>query len=95
MSKRKRFSQEFKRGAVEQASQPGVSCAQVARELGIAANLLSRWKREADSEGHHAFGGSGKPRDEEVARLKRELARVKKERDFLRAAATFFAKESS
>ena len=42
-----------------------------------------------------AFGGTGKPRDEEMARLKRELARVKKERDFLREAATFFAKESS
>ncbi len=95
MSKRRRFSQEFKQGAVEQARQPGVSCAQVARELGIAANLLTRWKREADSKGHRAFGGSGNPRDEEVARLKRELARVKKERDFLRAAATFFAKESS
>ena len=42
-----------------------------------------------------AFGGSGKPRDEEVASLKRELARVKKERDFLREAATFFARGST
>ncbi len=95
MSKRRKFSAEFKRGAVEQARQPDVSCAQVARELGIGANLLTRWKREADAEGRHAFGGSGTPRDEEVARLKRELARVKKERDFLRDAATFFARESS
>jgi transposase len=63
--------------------------------LGIGANLLTRWKREADAGGHHAFGGTGKPRDEEVARLKLELARVKKERDFLREAATFFARESS
>lgn len=95
MSKRRKFSPEFKRGAVEQASQPGVTCAQVARELGIGGNLLSRWKREAEAEGRQAFGGSGNPRDEEVAQLKRELARVKKERDFLRDAATFFAKESS
>ena len=95
MPKRRKFSQEFKRGAVEQARQPGVSCAQVARELGIDANLLARWKREADTQGRLAFGGSGKPRDEEIARLKRELARVKKERDFLRDAATFFARESS
>jgi len=95
MSKRRKFSAEFKRGAVEQARQPDVSCAQVARELGIGANLLTRWKREADAEGRYAFGGSGTPRDEEVARLKRELARVKKERDFLRDAATFFARESS
>ena len=95
MSKRRKFSVEFKRGAVEQASQPGVSCAQVARELGIRENLLSRWKREANSQGQVAFNGSGTPRDEELARLKRELARVKKERDFLREAATFFAKGSS
>lgn len=95
MTKRRKFSAEFKRGAVEQTRQPGVSCAQVARELGIGANLLTRWKREAASEGQQAFGGTGSPRDEEVARLKRELKRVQKERDFLREAATFFARESS
>ena len=80
MSKRRKFSAEFKRGAVEQASQPGVSCAQVARELGIRDTLLTRWKREARSQGKVAFGGTGTPRDEELARLKRELGRVKKER---------------
>ncbi|BFI96054.1 MAG: transposase [Rhodanobacter sp.] len=95
MSKRRKFSAEFKRGAVEQARQPGVTCAQVARELGVRENLLTRWKRESNSQGSVAFGGSGTPRDEELARLKRELARVKKERDFLREAATFFAKGSS
>ncbi|MBB5359999.1 transposase-like protein [Rhodanobacter sp. ANJX3] len=46
MSKRRKFSVEFKRGALEQASQPGVGCAQGgARELGIRDNLLTRWKR--------------------------------------------------
>ena len=95
MSKRRKFSAEFKRGAVEQVRQPGVSCAQVARELGIQYALLTRWKREADQQGTGAFKGAGTPRDEEVATLKRELARVKKERDFLREAATFFAKGSS
>jgi len=95
MSKRRKFSAEFKRGAVEQARQPGVSCAQVARELGIRDALLTRWKREAQSQGKAVFGGTGTPRDEELARLKRELVRIKKERDFLREAATFFAKGSS
>lgn len=95
MSKRRQFSAEFKRGAVEQASRPGVSCAQVARELGIRDSLLTRWKREAQTAGKAAFVGTGSPRDEEVARLKRELARITKERDFLREAATFFAKGSS
>ena len=95
MQKRRKYSPEFKRGAVEQTNQPGVSCAQVARELGIGANLLTRWKRDAEQNGSGAFVGTGSPRDEEVTRLKRELARVKKERDFLREAATFFARESS
>jgi len=95
MSKRRKFSAEFKRGAVQQASQPGVSCAQVARELGIRDNLLTRWKREAESQEKVAFGGTGTPQDQELAQLKRELARVRKERDFLREAATFFAKGSS
>jgi transposase len=95
MSKRKKYSPEFKRGAVEQVNQPGVSCAQVARELGIEANVLSRWKREAAAGKESAFTGTGKPRDDELAQLKRELARVKKERDFLREAATFFAREST
>ena len=95
MSKRRKFSAEFKRCAVEQASRPGVSCAQVARELGIRDSLLTRWKREAQAVGKAAFVGTGSPRDEEVARLKRELARITKERDFLREAATFFAKASS
>ena len=95
MQKRRKYSPEFKQGAVEQASHPSVSCAQVARELGIAANLLARWKREAERDGRRAFAGTGSPRDEELARLKRELARIKKERDFLKEAATFFAKESS
>ncbi len=71
------------------------SCAQVARELGIRDNLLTRWKRELEGSGKGAFVGSGTARDEEMSRLKRELARVTKERDFLRAAATFFAKGSS
>ena len=95
MPKRRKYSPEFKHGAVEQARQPGVSCAQVARELGIGSNVLTRWVREADSAGQQAFGGTGNPRDEEVAQLKRELSRIKKERDFLREAATFFAKQSS
>jgi transposase len=95
MMKRRKYSPEFKRGAVEQTQQPGVSCAQVARELGIGSNLLTRWKRESEAEGGRAFGGTGNPKDEELAHLRRELARVQKERDFLRKAATFFARESS
>lgn len=93
MSKRRKYSTELKREAVEQTRQPGVSCRQVALEIGINPNMLSRWVREAEDA--QAFAGTGTPRDEELARLKRELARVKKERDFLRDAAVYFAKGSS
>ena len=94
MVRRRKFSDEYKREAVGLARQLGVTKSQVAQELGINANLLGRWCRDYASNGAAAFPGQGKPRDEEMASLKRELTRVKKERDFLREAATFFAKES-
>ena len=59
MQKRRKYRPEFKQGAVEQASQPGVSCAQVARELGVAGNLPARWEREAEQDGRRAFTGTG------------------------------------
>ncbi len=92
--RRRKFSDEYKHEAVRLATQPGVTKSQVGRELGINANLLGRWCRDYAANGAAAFPGQGRPRDEEVASLKRELTRVKKERDFLREAATFFAKES-
>jgi transposase len=94
MATRRKFSDEYKREAVRLATQPGVTKSQVGRELGINANLLGRWRRDYAANGTGAFPGQGKPRDEEMASLKRELSRVKKERDFLREAATFFARES-
>jgi len=95
MNKRRKYSAEFKREAIALTLQPGVTCRQIALEIGINPNLLYRWRQEAEAVSGKAFSGSGSPRDVEVSRLKRELARVKKERDFLREAATFFAKQSS
>lgn len=94
MSKRKRYSAEYKREIVELVRRSKSSCRQVALEVGINPNMLTRWIREADAGGGKAFPGGGTPRDEEVARLKRELSRVTKERDFLRDAAAYFAKQS-
>nr|WP_095533328.1 IS3 family transposase [Vibrio spartinae] len=82
MTKRRKYSAEFKREAVALTQQPGVSCRQIALDIGINPNLLNRWKREAEQSQDKAFQGSGSPRDEEMARLKRELAKVKKERGF-------------
>ena len=77
------------------ADTPGVTLKQVAEEPGINAHLLGKWRKQMRDDGESkVFPGQGNARDEEMAALKRELARVKKERDFLREAAVFFAKES-
>jgi transposase len=74
MVRRRKFSDEYKREAVQMALQPGVTKSQVAQELGINANLLGRWCRDYQANGAAAFPGQGKPRDEEMASLKRELS---------------------
>lgn len=92
---RRKYTQEFKLEAIELANEPGVPVSQVARELGINDGVLRRWCKEQKSQGKSAFKGHGKPRDEEMTKLKRELARVKKERDFLKEAAVGMPPSSS
>ena len=94
MSKRKHYSPEFKRERVELVRRSQSSCRKIALEVGVNPNMLTRWVREADAGGGQAFPGGGMPRDEEVARLKRELSQVTRERDFLKDAAAYFAKQS-
>lgn len=94
MSKRKRYTSEYKHELIELVRGSKSSCRKIALEVGVNPALLTRWVREADAGGAQAFPGGGNPRDEEVARLKRELGRVTKERDFLRDAAAYFAKQS-
>ena len=91
---RRYYSPEFKQEAVELASHPGATIAGVARDLGIHANLIRRWRRTLTAHGKRAFVGQGVARDEELAQLRRELALVKKERDFLKSAAAYFAKDA-
>lgn len=95
MAKRRKYSEEFKPEAVGLIRQPGPIVSQVARDIGVNANHLWRWRRELGTSGREALPGSGTARDQELVALKRELARVKKERDFLRDAAAFFNRESS
>lgn len=92
MPKKRNYSEEFEREAVALANQPGVTKSQIARELDINPNMITRWQRELTANGSKAFLGQGVARDEEMASLKREVNRLRKERDFLREAATFFAK---
>ena len=93
MPKRRKYSAEYKREAVALANQPGVTRAQIGRELDINPNMITRWQRELSSNGSKAFLGQRVARDEEMASLKREVNRLRKERDFLREAATFFASD--
>ena len=94
MARRKRYSAEFKREALRRADEPGVTDVLVAEELGISARQLRRWRDSVKQHGEEAFPGQGKGRDEEITRLKRKLAKVEQERDFLKEAAAYFAKES-
>lgn len=90
----RRYSAEFKREAIRRACEEGVTDAQICKELGISTRQFRRWRDELHLLGEDAFPGPGRSRDDEVTRLKRELAQVKKERDFLKEAAVFFARES-
>ncbi len=94
MRKRRKYSQEYKQEAVQLVKQSDISLAKVAGNLGINANVLRRWHKELSQSGQNAFPGKGTPRDQELARLKRELLQVKQERDFLKEAAAYFAKTS-
>jgi len=90
----KRYSPEFKREALKRASEDGVTDILICEELGISARQLRRWRDEFRLLGNDAFPGQGRSRDEEITRLKRELAKAQQERDFLKEAAVFFARES-
>lgn len=97
MQKRKTFSREFKLEAVRLLEQGDKSAAELARELGIKRNQLYKWKEQLSEKGEAAFPGHGRAvgdKEAEIARLKRELERVTEERDILKKAATYFAKES-
>jgi transposase len=94
ITRRKRYSAEFKREALRRADGPGVTDVLVAEELGINARQLNRWRTAAKRDGETAFPGQGNARDEELMRLKRKLAKVEQERDFLKEAVAYFAKES-
>ena len=95
MGRRKRYSTEFKRQALKRADEPGVTDTLVCEELGISTRQLRRWRDLVNEYGEvEAFPGHGNSRDEELTQLKRELAKVKDERDFLKEAARYFARES-
>ena len=93
---RRKFSREFKVEAVRRIKERGVSVAQAARDLDVHENVLRKWARELAADPGQAFPGQGrmKPKQLEIDRLRREVAKLKAERDILKKAAAFFAREA-
>ena len=96
MGTRRRYNREYKVEAVRLVTERGVSMAQAARDLGLHLNTLRKWVREHREDPVQAFPGEGRQRPEaaELTRLRRENARLRMERDILKKAAAYFAKES-
>ncbi len=89
MERRRTFSREFKREAVRLVTERGVAVAQAAKDLDVHENVLRKWVRELREEPQEAFPGNGKQKaqDAEIARLRKEVAKLKMERDILKKAA--------
>jgi transposase len=92
---RRKFSREFKLEAVNLVRERDVTVAQAARDLDVHENVLRKWVRELGKDPKHAFPGHGqmKPEQQEIDRLRKEVAKLKAERDILKKAAAYFAKE--
>lgn len=92
---RRRYTDECKAEAVRLVRDSAQPVAQVARNLGIADHLLYRWRAEQQQAERHGHSRqSMREEQEELTQLRRENATLKQERDFLKRAAAFFAKES-
>ena len=96
-AERRKFSREFKVEAVKLVRERGVSAAQAGRDLDVHENVLRKWVKEFGSDPVQAFPGHGqmKPEQLEIERLKREVNKLKAERDILKKAAAFFAREAT
>ena len=94
MQERRKYTREFKERAVAMLESSGKSGREIEEDLGIGKGMIYRWRAQllAEGNGMRAFPGNGNPRDEELARLRRELAVVKEEREILRKAVAIFSR---
>jgi len=99
-AQRQHFSPEFKQEAIRRAASGDATVLEVARELGIRADRLREWIAQAQGQSRRraapreAAGVGDRSRDEEIRQLRRENAQLREERDILKKAAAFFARES-
>jgi len=90
----KRYTKEQREEAVRLVRETDLSSSQIARDLGMAQTTLARWVQQADiDEGRVKDAGLTTAEKQELRRLKREVKRLRQERDFLKKAAAFFARE--
>ena len=96
MTKRKQYSKEFKLDAISLVLDQGYKKTEAAKSLDINANMLGRWIKEHQQDDAQAFRGNGKltPEQEEIRRLKEENRRLEMEKEILKKATVFFAKET-
>jgi transposase len=93
---RRRFTDEFKAGAVRLVLVEGKSITRVAKDLGVAVSGLGRWvERARADQGNSKRGTLTTEEKEELARLRKEVRELRLEREILKKAAAFFAKESA
>jgi transposase-like protein len=94
---RRKFTREFKLEAVRLIKERGVSYAQASHDLSVHQSQLRSWVKARADDPQHAFPGQGqmKPEQLEIAQLKREVIKLKAERDILKKAAAYFATEST
>lgn len=96
MLTRKQYTKEFKLDAIALVLEQNYSQAEAARNLGLSPKVLSRWLKEAESDDGLAFRGNGKltPEQAEIRSLKEQVKRLEMEREILKKATVFFAKET-
>ena len=94
---RRKFSQEFKTKAVKLVTERGVSVTQAARDLDVHESVLGRWIKAYAADPQHAFPGHGQMRPEqlEIDRLRREVAKLRAERDILKKAAAYRTRDQA
>ena len=95
-NKRRTFTHEYKVEAVKLVTEQGYSVAEAARSLGISENILRSWKISFQAQGSQAFPGKGRlpAIEEELRRLRADNKRLAMERDILKKATAFFAREA-
>jgi transposase-like protein len=88
---RQRYTKEFKRQAVELLNTSGKTGYQIEEELGVKRGVIYKWRKQLDDEGERAFPGNGNERDKELAKLRKENAELREEKEILRKAIAIFS----